>query len=151
MEKRNLIDDININIDEDLYTMSTKLAAGPSLIEYYGKEANKIIKEYNILKIGYDIWFSEKLDLAIKQLMKDNPDAANDPKLRKELKDLNYATGAKEERLVAKYFRVEYDSWKISLETKREEMNNAEVALEAIKTRNVNLAQLIKNKQMEIN
>ena len=151
MEKRNLIDDISINIDEDLYTMSTKLASGPALIEHYGKEANKIIKEYNLLKIGYDLWFSEKLDSAIKQLLKDNPTANEDAKLKKELKDLYYATQAKEERLVARYFRVEYDSWKVSLEPKREEMNNAELALEAIKTRNVNLAQLIKNKQMEIN
>lgn len=150
MDKRNLIDDININVDDDLYTMSAKLATCPYLIEYYGKEANKVIKEFNLLKIGYDLWFSEKLELAIKQLFIDNPSAAEDPKLKKELKDLNYSTQAKEERLVAKYFRPEYNSWKVSLEAKKEEMNNAQIALEAIKTRNVNLAQLVKNKQMEI-
>ena len=62
-----------------------------------------------------------------------------------------YATQAKEERLVIKYFKSEYVKWQDQLELKREKMNNAQLALEAIKTRNIDLNQLLKNKQQETN
>lgn len=150
MNERNLIEDISINVDDDLYNTSKKVADGPYLIEYYGKIANKEIKEYNLIKTGYNIWYNEKVELAISTLLKETPDSS-DPKVKKELKDLYYATQAKEERLVIKYFKQEYIKWQDQLELKREQMNNAQLALEAIKTRNIDLNQLLKNKQQEVN
>ena len=107
------------------------------------------IKEYNLIKTGYNIWYNEKVDQAVEQLLKETPNST-DPKVKKELKDMYYATQAKEERLVIKYFKTEYIKWQDQLELKREQMNNAQLALEAIKTRNINLSQLLKNKQQEV-
>ena len=149
MEKRDLIKDITISADDDLYTTSQKIAECPYLIEYYGKIANEQIKEYNLIKTGYNIWYNEKVDQAIEQLLKETPNSS-DSKIKKELKDMYYATQAKEERLVIKYFKSEYIKWQDQLELKREQMNNAQLALEAIKTRNINLSQLLKNKQQEV-
>jgi len=148
-EKRNLIKDITISADDDLYATSQKVAECPYLIEYYGKIANEQIKEYNLIKTGYNIWYNEKVDQAVEQLLKETPNST-DPKVKKELKDMYYATQAKEERLVIKYFKTEYIKWQDQLELKREQMNNAQLALEAIKTRNINLSQLLKNKQQEV-
>ena len=148
--KRNLLEDISINIDEDIYNISKKISECPYLIEYYGKIANEKIKEYNLIKTGYNIWYNEKVDEAILQLIKVTPDSS-DPKVKKELKDMYFATQAKEERLVIKYYKQEYIHWQDQLELKREEMNNAQLAFEAIKTRNINLSQLLKNKQQEVN
>lgn len=148
-EKRNLIKDITISADDDLYVTSQKVAECPYLIEYYGKIANEQIKEYNLIKTGYNIWYNEKVDQAVEQLLKETPNST-DPKVKKELKDMYYATQAKEERLVIKYFKTEYIKWQDQLELKREQMNNAQLALEAIKTRNINLSQLLKNKQQEV-
>lgn len=150
MNERNLIEDISINVDDDLYNTSKKVADGPMLMEYYGKLANKEIKEFNLIKTGYNIWYNEKVEQAIDQLLKSNPNSS-DPKVKKELKDMYYATQAKEERLVIKYFKSEYIKWQDQLELKREKMNNAQLALEAIKTRNIDLNQLLKNKQQETN
>lgn len=150
MSERNLLEDISINVDDDLYNTSKKVADGPMLVEYYGKIANKEIKEFNLIKTGYNIWYNEKVEQAIDQLLKDNPNSS-DPKIKKELKDMYYATQAKEERLVIKYFKSEYVKWQDQLELKRERMNNAQLALEAIKTRNIDLNQLLKNKQQETN
>lgn len=147
---RNLIEDITISADDDLYSTSLKIALSPILIDYYGKVANEKIKEYNLLKTGYNIWYNEKVDLAIDTLLKSVSNSA-DPKVKKELKDMYYATQAKEERLVIKYYKDDYIKWQDQLELKREEMNNAQMALEAIKTRNMDLSQLLKNKQQEIN
>lgn len=147
---RNLIEDITISADDDLYSTSQKIALSPILIDYYGKVANEKIKEYNLLKTGYNIWYNEKVDLAIDTLLKSVSNSA-DPKIKKELKDMYYATQAKEERLVIKYYKDDYIKWQDQLELKREEMNNAQMALEAIKTRNMDLSQLLKNKQQEIN
>ena len=49
------------------------------------------------------------------------------------------------------FFKNEYVKWQDNLELKREKMNNAQLALEAIKTRNIDLSQLLKNKQQEVN
>ena len=149
MTERNLLEDISISADDDLYNTSKKVAEGPYLIEYYGKIANKEIKEYNLLKTGYNIWYNEKVDKAIMQLLIDHPNSS-DPKVKKELKDMYFATQAKEERLVIKYFKQEYVKWQDQLELKREQMSNAQLALEAIKTRNIDLNQLLKNKQQEV-
>lgn len=149
MTERNLLEDISISADDDLYNTSKKVAEGPYLIEYYGKIANKEIKEYNLLKTGYNIWYNEKVDKAIIQLLIDHPNSS-DPKVKKELKDMYFATQAKEERLVIKYFKQEYVKWQDQLELKREQMSNAQLALEAIKTRNIDLNQLLKNKQQEV-
>lgn len=150
MNERNLLEDIAINVDDDLYNTSKKVADGPFLVEYYGKIANKEVKEYNLLKTGYNIWYNEKVDQAIGQLLANNPNSS-DPKVKKELKDMYFATQAKEERLVIKYFKQEYVKWQDQLELKREQMSNAQLALEAIKTRNIDLNQLLKNKQQEVN
>ena len=150
MNERNLLEDIAINVDDDLYNTSKKVADGPFLVEYYGKIANKEVKEYNLLKTGYNIWYNEKVDQAIGQLLTNNPNSS-DPKVKKELKDMYFATQAKEERLVIKYFKQEYVKWQDQLELKREQMSNAQLALEAIKTRNIDLNQLLKNKQQEVN
>ena len=150
MTERNLLEDIAINVDDDLYNTSKKVADGPFLVEYYGKIANKEIKEYNLLKTGYNIWYNEKVDQAIAQLLINNPNSS-DPKVKKELKDMYFATQAKEERLVIKYYKQEYVKWQDQLELKREQMSNAQLALEAIKTRNIDLNQLLKNKQQEVN
>ena len=149
MEKRDLIKDITLSADDDLYVTSQKTAEGSYLVEYYGKIANEKIKEYNLIKTGYNIWYNEKVDEAISQLIKVTPDSS-DPKVKKELKDMYFATQAKEERLVIKYYKQEYIHWQDQLELKREEMNNAQLAFEAIKTRNINLSQLLKNKQQEV-
>lgn len=151
MNERNLIDDISINVDDDLYNTSKKVADGPYLVEYYGKIANQEIKEYNLLKTGYNIWYNEKVESAIKTLIDSTPNANSDSKIRKELRDNYYSTQAKEERLVIKYFKQEYIKWQDQLELKREQMSNAQLALEAIKTRNIDLNQLLKNKQQEVN
>ena len=148
--ERNLIQDITISADEDLYEVSKKIALSPILVDYYGKIANEKIKEYNLLKTGYNIWFNEKVEQAVDKLLNSVPNSS-DPKIKKELKDMYYATAAKEERLVVKYYKDEYVKWQDQLEIKREQMNNAQLALEAIKTRNVDLSQLLKNKQQEIN
>lgn len=148
--KRDLIEDITISADDDLYTVSQKIAISPVLIDYYGKIANEKIKEFNLLKTGYNIWYNEKVELAINTLLQSVPNSS-DPKIKKELKDMFYATSAKEERLVIKYYKEEYIKWQDQLEIKREEMNNSQMALEAIKTRNMDLSQLLKNKQQEIN
>ena len=150
MTERNLLEDISINIDDDLYNMSVKVANGPMLIEHYGKLANQEVKEYNLLKTGYNIWYGDKVDAAINLLIEATPNAKTDSKVRKELRDNYYATQAKEERLVIKYFKQEYVKWQDQLELKREQMNNAQLALEAIKTRNIDLNQLLKNKQQEV-
>ena len=149
-ETRDLIKDISISVDDDLYNTSKKIAEGPYLVEYYGKIANKEVKEYNLIKTGYNIWYSEKVDEAIKKLLDSTPNSS-DPKVKKELKDTYYATQAKEERLVIRFFKDEYIKWQDNLELKREKMNNAQLALEAIKTRNIDLSQLLKNKQQEVN
>lgn len=149
MEKRNLIEDIAINVDDDLYSTSKKMAEGALLLEYYGKIANSAIKTFNILKTAYNIWFSEKLDEAIQKLLSSVQNV--DQKTRKELRDIYYSTQAKEERLIIRYFKEEYIKKQDDLELQREEVNNAQLALEAIKTRNINLSQLLKNKQQEIN
>lgn len=148
--KRNLIEDITISADDDIYTVSQKIAISPILMDYYGKIANEKIKEFNLLKTGYNIWYNEKVDIAIDTLLKTVPNSS-DPKVKKELKDMYFASQAKEERLVIKYYKDEYIKWQDQLELKREEMNNAQMALEAIKTRNMDLSQLLKNKQQEIN
>lgn len=148
--KRDLIEDITISADDDLYTVSQKIAISPVLIDYYGKIANEKIKEFNLLKTGYNIWYNEKVDIAIDTLLKTVPNSS-DPKVKKELKDMYFASQAKEERLVIKYYKDEYIKWQDQLELKREEMNNAQMALEAIKTRNMDLSQLLKNKQQEVN
>lgn len=148
--KRDLIQDITISADDDLYTVSQKIAISPILIDYYGKIANEKIKEYNLFKTGYNIWFNEKIEQAIDKLLNSVPNSS-DPKIKKELKDMYFATAAKEERLVIKYYKDEYVKWQDQLEVKREEMNNSQMALEAIKTRNMDLSQLLKNKQQEIN
>lgn len=150
MTERNLLEDIAINVDDDLYNTSKKVAEGPFLVEYYGKIANSEVKEYNLMKIGYNIWYSEKLDAAIKTLISETPNADTDVKVRKELRDNYYSTQAKEERLVMRYFKQNYIEWQDKLELKREKMNNAQLALEAIKTRNIDLNQLLKNKQQEV-
>lgn len=150
MEKRNLIEDITISANDDLYAVSQKIALSPILIDYYGKIANEQIKEFNLLKTGYNIWYNEKVELAINTLLKSVPNSS-DPKIKKELKDMYYASQAKEERLVIKYYKDEYIKWQDQLELKREQMNNAQMAFEAIKTRNMDLSQLLKNKQQEIN
>ena len=150
MEKRNLIEDITISADEDLYTISQKIAISPILIDYYGKIANEKVKEFNLIKTGYNIWYNEKVEQAIEKLLS-TVSNSSDPKIKKELKDMYYATAAKEERLVIKYFRDDYIRWQDQIEIKREELNNAQMALEAIKTRNMDLSQLLKNKQQEIN
>ena len=149
-ETRDLIKDISISADDDLYSTSKKIAEGPYLVEYYGKIANKEVKEYNLIKTGYNIWYSEKVDEAIKKLLDSTPNSS-DLKVKKELKDTYYATQAKEERLVIRFFKDEYIKWQDNLELKREKMNNAQLALEAIKTRNIDLSQLLKNKQQEVN
>lgn len=149
-ENRNLLDDIKISADDDLYNVSKKLADGPFLIDYYGKIANKEIKEFNLLKTGYEIWYGEKVNEAINILMK-NTENSSDPKIKKELKENYYSTQAKEQRLVISYFKSEFVKWQDTLELKREKMNNAQLALEAIKTRNFDLSQLLKNKQQETN
>jgi len=148
--KRDLIEDITISADDDLYTVSQKIAISPVLIDYYGKIANEKIKEFNLLKTGYNIWYNEKVDIAIDTLLKTVPNSS-DPKVKKELKDMYFASQAKEERLVIKYYKDEYIKWQDQLEIKREEMNNSQMALEAIKTRNMDLSQLLKNKQQEVN
>lgn len=150
MEKRNLIEDITISADEDLYTISQKIAISPILIDYYGKIANEKVKEFNLIKTGYNIWYNERVEQAIEKLLS-TVSNSSDPKIKKELKDMYYATAAKEERLVIKYFRDDYIRWQDQIEIKREELNNAQMALEAIKTRNMDLSQLLKNKQQEIN
>lgn len=149
-QKRDLIKDIAISADDDLYTTSQKIAEGPYLIEYYGKIANKEVKELNLMKIGYNIWYGEKVDQAISKLLNETPNSS-DSKVKKDLKDMYFATQAKEERLVIKYFKDEYVKWNDNLELKRETVNNAQLALESIKTRNIDLSQLLKNKQQEIN
>ena len=149
MNERNLLEDISINVDDDLYNMSVKVANGPILIEHYGKLANQEVKEYNLIKTGYNIWYNEKVDQAIFKLLQDTPNSS-DPKVKKELRDMYYSSQAKEERLVIKYFKQEYIKWQDQLELKREKMNNAQLALEAIKTRNIDLNQLLKNKQQEV-
>lgn len=149
MEKRNLIEDITISADEDLYTISQKIAISPILIDYYGKIANEKIKEFNLIKTGYNIWYNEKVEQAIEKLLS-TVSNSSDPKIKKELKDMYYATAAKEERLVIKYFKDDYIRWQDQIEIKREELNNSQMALEAIKTRNMDLSQLLKNKQQEI-
>ena len=150
MEKRDLIKDITLSADDDLYVTSQKTAEGPYLVEYYGKIANEKIKEFNLIKTGYNIWYNEKVDEAISELIRITPNSS-DPKVKKELKDMYFATQAKEERLVIKYYKQDYIKWQDQLELKREEMNNAQLAFEAIKTRNINLSQLLKNKQQEVN
>ena len=64
---------------------------------------------------------------------------------------IQMAKDFKEERLVIRFFKNEYVKWQDNLELKREKMNNAQLALEAIKTRNIDLSQLLKNKQQEVN
>ena len=89
-ETRDLIKDISISADDDLYNTSKKIAEGPYLVEYYGKIANKEVKEYNLIKTGYNIWYSEKVDEAIKKLLDSTPNSS-DLKIKKELKDTYYA------------------------------------------------------------
>lgn len=149
MEKRDLIKDITLSADDDLYVTSQKTAEGPYLVEYYGKIANEKIKEFNLIKTGYNIWYNEKVDEAISELIRTTPNSS-DPKVKKELKDMYFTSQAKEERLVIKYYKQEYVKWQDQLELAREAMNNAQLALEAIKTRNINLSQLLKNKQQEV-
>ena len=149
MEKRDLIKDITLSADDDLYATSQKTAEGPYLVEYYGKIANEKIKEFNLIKTGYNIWYNEKVDEAISELVRITPNSS-DPKVKKELKDMYFSTQAKEERLVIKYYKQDYIKWQDQLELKREEMNNAQLAFEAIKTRNINLSHLLTNKQQEV-
>ena len=73
-----------------------------------------------------------------------------DPKMVKDIRS-QYTTQAKEERLVIKYRKEEYQKWKDNIRDTQTKLNDYTTIVKSIEMKSLNLNVLNKNRQFELN
>lgn len=144
-EERNIIEDIKLIDDIYNNNIEEQIADVNYIYAYWTMKKNDAIKKLSILEDGFSIWYHE----TIMQLDNDLTKNILDPKLVKDIRS-QYSTQNKEERLVIKYKRKEYEDWKSAIREQTKVVNDLSAIVKSIEMKSLNLNVINKNRLFEL-
>ena len=145
-EERSIIEDIKLIDDIYNNNIEEQIADVNYIYAYWAMKKNNAIKQLSLLEDGFTIWYNE----TFMQLDNDLTKNVLDPKIIKEIRS-QYTTQAKEERLIIKYKKEEYQKWKDSIREQTKIVNDLTAIVKSIEMKSLNLNVLNKNRQFEMN
>lgn len=144
-EERSIIEDIKLIDDVYNNNIEEQIADVNYIYAYYAMKKNDAIKKLSILEDGFSIWYHE----TIMQLDNDLTKNILDPKLVKDIRS-QYSTQNKEERLIIKYRKKEYEDWKNAIREQTKVVNDLSTIVKSIEMKSLNLNVINKNRLFEL-